>query len=172
MDITPPQLTTPILHYDVSFSTSTPTAFQSSNDTIAARWSFQDLESSVAEYSWAIGTPPYADNVQPFTSVGMNTQATNTDLLGLLIHNATYYVSVTAVNGAGLSATASSTGVLYLSTALNETVLSEVVIVYSVTSVSVSSDGGSAEEVMVVEEEDRAGVRWEGVTEDVEDICE
>ena len=71
-----------------------------------------------------------------------------------------------------MSATASSTGVLYLSTSLNETALNQVVIVYSVASVSVSDDSGSVVEVMVVEEEDRAGVRWKGVSEDVEDICE
>ena len=105
-------------------------------------------------------------------SVGTNTEAINSSLLGILEHNTTYYVTVVAANGAGLSANATSSGVLYTATVLNSTALQGVVTVESVGSVGVRGENGSVVEVLVVEVEDRAAIAWEGVTEDVEDICE
>ena len=172
IDISPPEQIAPVDHFDVSFSDVQPIDFQASNETISVRWAFRDLQSGIVDYQWAIGTVPYATDVQPFISVGTELETANNDLLGILKHNTTYYVTVVATNGAGLNTSATSDGVTYSASVLNFTALEEAVEVEFVRSVIVrSGDGEDEEEVLVVEREDRVAIMWDGVPEDVEDIC-
>ncbi len=90
-DTTPPLLPTVI--DDGQWSTS--------STTLHASWSSSDPESGIADYQYAIGTSPGAQDVAPFTDAGLATQVTRTDLT--LTNGATYYFAVTAVNGAGLT---------------------------------------------------------------------
>lgn len=121
IDTTPPNLISPIEHFDASFEFAQPTSFQGDDSTISAQWRFHDPESGVTENFWAIGTTPYGQDVQAYESIGMATEAANASLAGILEHNTTYYVSVIATNGAGLSANATSGGVTYIATELNRT---------------------------------------------------
>jgi len=84
---------------------------QASSTMIEANWSgFQDPESGIAGYEWAIGTSPGATDVQDFRPVGVQHDAVN-DALSLTA-GATYYATVRATNGAGLSVTATSDGIV------------------------------------------------------------
>ncbi|MDQ7779968.1 MAG: fibronectin type III domain-containing protein, partial [Planctomycetota bacterium] len=84
--------------------------FQNSTTTISANWSgFSDPESGISGYEWAIGTSPGATDVHPFQDVGMATSASTSHVM--LTAGATYYVTIRATNGAGLSTAASSDGV-------------------------------------------------------------
>ena len=174
IDITPPELIRGIQHFDVTFNPSQPVSFQGSNDTISVSWQFADAESGISEYTWSIGTSPGAANVMNYTSAGTATYAINNDLAGLLTHNTTYYVSVVAVNGAGLTTTSVSTGVTYIATELNVTELELVVRVLDVEEIRVPSL--SDRNVTVALERglhvDSVGVSWDGVPEEVDQICE
>ena len=127
IDTTPPEILSPIEHFDASFDFAQPTSFQGDESTILARWRFRDPESGITEYLWAIGTAPYGQDIQAYESVGTATEATNASLAGILEHNTTYYVTVMATNGAGLSANATSGGVTYIATELNRTEVETVV---------------------------------------------
>ena len=172
IDTSPPEQIASIDHFDVSFSTVQPTDFQASNDTISARWAYRDLQSGIVEYQWAIGTAPNRDDIQPFMSVGTATEATNSNLLGALEHNTTYYVTVIATNGAGLSSNATSDGVTYTASVLNGSALREGVRIEFVRSVGGDGEGEGEGAVLVVEREDQAVIIWDVVTDEVEDICE
>ena len=172
IDISPPEQIAPIDHFDVTFSNVQPIDFQASNDTISVRWAFHDLQSGIVDYQWAIGTAPHVADIQPFTSVGTELEAINSDLFGILQDNSTYYVTVTATNGAGLSASVASDGVTYSASVLNDSALRESVEIEFVRSLVVGGgDGEVGEVLLVVEKEDRAAIMWEGITDDVEDIC-
>ncbi len=171
IDATPPEVTTPIQNFDLSFSEREPVRFQGSNDTISARWGFQDEQSDVIEYMWAVGTSPYGGDIQEYISVGIAGEAV---LRGLtLIHNTTYYVSVLARNGAGLVANVTSTeGVTYIATELNVTLLGRLVNV-EFTELLEFTDAVTGEGYMVrrTDRDSHAGVQWEGVGTDIEDLC-
>lgn len=174
IDITPPELISSIDHFDVTFSNVQPIDFQGSNNTISARWAFDDLESGIVEYQWSIGTAPNETDIQSFISVGREMKGTNSDLDGVLVDNTTYYVTVIATNGAGLSSSETSNGVMFSSSVLNLTALEEVVEIEFVRSLVVSDDdddGEGEEVVLVVQQEDHAVITWDGVSNDVEDIC-
>src|SRR5262249_52314433 len=95
----------------VSDGLSSDVNFQSSATTLSANWTgFTDAESNIAGYAWAIGTSPGATDIQPFTGVGGATNATNSGLS--LFSGTTYYVTVQATDGAGLTRNVSSDGVL------------------------------------------------------------
>ncbi len=87
---------------------------QLSTTTLAAHWSgFSDAQSGIAGYAWALGTTPGGEQVRAFSAVGLQTAASTSavDALLSLSPGTTYYVSVRATNGAGLTSTASSDGV-------------------------------------------------------------
>ena len=154
----------------MSFSTKEPTVFQGNNDTISASWAFRDPQSGIVEYLWAIGSYPHGEDVQQFVSVGTETQATNSDLLGVLETNTTYYVTVVAVNGAGLRFNATSGGITYIVSELNVTELELLVEVeFAEAFVFVVNDILS--EVLRTTKEDRASISWTGVSEDIDEIC-
>ena len=170
IDTSPPVLVAPIQQFDVAFSTEEPTIFQGNNDTISASWVFQDPQSGIVDYLWAIGRYPYGDDVQEFVSVGTATRATNSSLVGLLETNTTYYVTVVAVNGAGLRANATSEGITYLETELNITAL-ELLVEVEFSELFVFVGNGTESEILRTVREDRTSIFWTGVSDDIEEIC-
>ena len=172
LDFTAPILVKDVVHFDVVFDTNQPIEFQSSNDTISVEFEFADPESGIVEYSWAIGTEPFLTDIQNFTSLGLETKISNSQLSGLLTHNSTYYATVMAVNGAGLLGKASSNGVTYIATELNVTELASYVRVRSVESLSVplASDRNLSIIFELGHVLDFASIAWNGVTEEVDQI--
>ena len=68
---------------------------------LTASWTCSDPESGIAEYKYAVGTTPHGTNVLNWTSAGTNTSLM---ILGLtLADGGQYYISVKAVNNAGLT---------------------------------------------------------------------
>lgn len=85
---------------------------QTSRDSISANWTgFVDSESGVDRYEWAIGRSPGAQDVVPFTPTTFSFQTSFTKPGLALSVGGTYYTTVRGINGAGLTATASSNGV-------------------------------------------------------------
>jgi hypothetical protein len=83
---------------------------QDSLTSISASWDgFADAESGVVEYEWAIGTEESAEGIKAFAPVGAATSATAVDLT--LAEETAYFVTVRAINGAGLVTTVRSDGV-------------------------------------------------------------
>ncbi|XP_078616233.1 uncharacterized protein LOC144884654 [Branchiostoma floridae x Branchiostoma japonicum] len=113
IDVTPPDIQD-LYHVDMSWDDEEISDFQGSNSTIAVRYKAFDSESQVVEYFWAIGTSPGGTDVQPFRSNGLKDIAVNSDLEGFLRHGSTYYVTLKAVNGAGLQSIVTSSGVKVL----------------------------------------------------------
>ncbi|WAR04893.1 hypothetical protein MAR_020262 [Mya arenaria] len=68
--------------------------------SIYSDWHFEDPESGIVEYFWAIGTVRGGTQLQEYTSVGRNEFASSNTIQ--LQHNTVVFVSVMAVNGAGL----------------------------------------------------------------------
>ena len=169
MDTSPPVLVSPVVNFDYSFSRSQPVRFQGNNSTIAASWRFRDEQSFVIDYSWAIGTTPFSTDVQDFVTVGTSTEGVASNLT--LVHNTTYFVTVAATNGAGLTSTATGVGVTYLATELNVTLLDTLVDVEFVRLVTFADQNGVVTSVRVTDDERRASVTWVGVTQDIEDLC-
>ncbi|XP_022102001.1 uncharacterized protein LOC110985344 [Acanthaster planci] len=113
IDDTPAQLDV-FFYTDPNFNEFEPTTFQSSGSTIKVLWSFVDLESDIKEHYWAIGTSRGATDLQDFVNVGLNQTAISKNLTGVLQHNTTYYVTLKAVNGAGLEAVVECDGITVL----------------------------------------------------------
>ena len=170
IDTSLPVLVAPIEHFDVTFSTVEPTIFQGNNDTISASWVFRDPQSGIVEYLWAIGSNPYGEDIQELTSVGTATQATNSNLLGLLEPNTTYYVTVIAVNGAGLRANETSSGITYIISELNVTELEQIFVV-EFAEIFFFPVNEMVNEILRTLREDRASILWAGVSEDIEEMC-
>lgn len=108
--INAPVDTTPPTGGLVNDGTGSDVDSQASTTSISANWSgFVDPQSGIASYEWAIGTTAGGTNVQTYAPVA-GTSATNAALA--LTNGATYFVSVRAINGAGLTGAAvSSDGV-------------------------------------------------------------
>ena len=78
---------------------------------ISASWpGFHDQESSIAGYRWCVGFAPATCDVKPFRFVGMATRASAADVV---VGAAPLFVTVQAVNGAGLVTQAVSDGIAY-----------------------------------------------------------
>ena len=83
--------------------------YQSSTTLVEVVWSpFEDQESGIVEYRWALGTIPDFADVMNFTTVGkmISGNAENVSLS----HGVRYYVTVEAKNGAGMTSRFSSDG--------------------------------------------------------------
>ncbi|MBI2931486.1 MAG: hypothetical protein HYY16_07525, partial [Planctomycetes bacterium] len=77
---------------------------------LGTNWSgFSDPHTGIASYEWAIGTSPGATDIQPFTPSPSPISAAAGSLS--LSHATTYFVSIRAINPAGLSTVATSDGV-------------------------------------------------------------
>lgn len=102
-DLTPPVM-----------SNVTDERYTISTTNLQAQWSGADPESGIAMYRYAIGTQPGIADVLPWTDAGTSTSI-NIDGLSLEV-GCRYYISVRAINGAGLlSAPAISSGVMVAS---------------------------------------------------------
>lgn len=76
---------------------------------LSANWTASnDIHSGIVEYHYAIGTSSGATDVRNWTSVGLATSVTATGLS--LSFGQIYYVSIKAINGAGLEAIITSNG--------------------------------------------------------------
>ena len=107
LDLTPPGLD--FVHYfHPGSSPLLPVRYQAYTTALSMAWGFEDLQSGVAEYRWAVGSAPGATDVVPITSVGQAVQATATGLA--LQVGVTYYGTVWACNHADLCAQASGAG--------------------------------------------------------------
>ncbi|XP_035697583.1 uncharacterized protein LOC118430698 [Branchiostoma floridae] len=113
IDVTSPDIQS-VDHVDMSWDDEEIVQYQGSNSTIAVRYSAFDRESQIAEYFWAIGTAPWGTDIQRLKSNGLRDMAVNSDLEGVLHHGLTYYVTLVAVNGAGLNSSVTSSGVKVL----------------------------------------------------------
>ncbi|XP_063408929.1 uncharacterized protein LOC134692410 [Mytilus trossulus] len=74
--------------------------------SIHASWQFIDEESPIVEYLWAIGYKEGSTEIQRYTSVGLNTFASNYNIT--LAHTSTVHITVVSINGARLSAVATA----------------------------------------------------------------
>ena len=109
-DITPP---TSSYVYD-GFS-SVDVEYQSETRGIGASWGqMEDNQTGIVRYEWAVGTEVGGEQIQPFESIGLKTEGNCSACL--LSSGATYYITVMAVNGAGLRTIISSNGILVDST--------------------------------------------------------
>lgn len=79
--------------------------------TISGNWSFTDIHSDIVQYEYAVGTSPNSDDVIAWSNTGTATSFTESFTSGVI--GQTYYVSVKATNGAGLTAQSSSNGQIY-----------------------------------------------------------
>ena len=85
--------------------------YQSLPTEISASWKgFQDKESGISRYEICIGSIPGLCDVSEFRNVGLASNAFVSNLN--LTHNATYYTTVRATNGAGQTGFASSNGII------------------------------------------------------------
>jgi hypothetical protein len=103
----PGDLTPPVL-IRINDGTGADIDTQKSVNVLAANWAFEDLESGIARYEWAIGTSSGAIDTMGWTDVKESMTASHT---GLYVSGKTYFVSVRATNGAGLSTIATSDGI-------------------------------------------------------------
>ncbi|CAH1259269.1 FAT1 [Branchiostoma lanceolatum] len=124
IDVTPPRFDT-LFHVDTSWSTEEPTEFQGSNYSIAVRWRAIDMESKITEYHWAIGASKGSTDIRHFDTIiptdEKDVLAVAEDLEGLLEDGSVYYVTVVALNLAGLEETVYTNGVTVLTTEPNTT---------------------------------------------------
>ncbi|XP_077996024.1 uncharacterized protein LOC144449371 [Glandiceps talaboti] len=116
VDDTPPKFDY-LYHLDLEYSEDEPVEYQGGNTTIAIKFSAFDIGSQVREYRWAIGTQPSLTDIQDFVSVGLETFLINDNLLGVIEDRQTYYVTVEAINNAGLITKVTTSGITIISTA-------------------------------------------------------
>ncbi|XP_055958832.1 uncharacterized protein LOC126829498 [Patella vulgata] len=76
-----------------------------SNDVLSMCWtgSFKDIESGISQYRWAIGSRPGHQDITKYTTTPNDCAEANVN--GMLLDGHTYFVTVQAINGAGLSTT-------------------------------------------------------------------
>eukprot|EP00961_Rhodomonas_salina_P121910 1641736-Rhodomonas_salina.1 len=106
VEVTPPEIgsvfcgPTELLH----------TRFHSDPTTLQASWTrFRDSESGLVSFQWALGSTAGQSDIMAFQSVGLQTHGVAALTLS---HGDTFYISVMATNGVGMSAVASSEQIL------------------------------------------------------------
>ena len=108
IDSTPPFQTGPIV---AGISRDSAFQYQSDNKSIKASWPpFKDPESGIEKYYVAIGTQPFQDDIVTFENVFLATRLTKIGLT--LSQGDVYYITVVAINLAGLSTNVSSFGLV------------------------------------------------------------
>ncbi|MEX2485197.1 MAG: glycosyl hydrolase family 18 protein [Brumimicrobium sp.] len=73
-----------------------------------SNWNSNDLNSGVDEFEYAVGTVPYADDIEPWSSNGTNNSIMVTS--NNFVANEWYHFSIKSKNGAGLIDSLSSDG--------------------------------------------------------------
>ena len=108
VDNTPPVQSGPVV---TGISCDGALHYQSDDKSIEGSWPpFTDAESGIQRYYVAIGSQPYQDDIVGFENVYLATRIKRTDLT--LSQGVVYYITVVAVNRAGLSTNISSLGLL------------------------------------------------------------
>lgn len=108
IDNTPPVQTGPFV---VGVSGDAAFHYQSDDKSITASWPpFADLESGMERYYVGIGTQQYLDNVVKLENAHLATRITKNDLS--LSRANVYYITVIAINQAGLGTNVSSAGII------------------------------------------------------------
>lgn len=103
--------TPPLLSYVYDGSDFHDVDYQADTTGISAFWGpTQDNETGIDRYEWAIGTEVGGEQVLPFVTTGLKLQGRCPECL--LSAGAKYYITVMAVNGAGLKSTKSSNGIV------------------------------------------------------------
>ncbi|XP_078578641.1 uncharacterized protein LOC144863393 [Branchiostoma floridae x Branchiostoma japonicum] len=124
IDVTPPRFES-LFHVDTSWSMDETTEYQGSNSSIAVRWRAIDMESKITEYRWAIGTSKGSTDIRDFDTIipkdEKDVVAVAEDLDGLLEDGSVYYVTVVALNQAGLEKIVYTNGVTVLMAEPNTT---------------------------------------------------
>ncbi|KAK3801472.1 hypothetical protein RRG08_010052 [Elysia crispata] len=82
-------------------STETTALFLPHWSSVNSVWHFEDPQTVIVDYMWAVGTIPGGTQLQNFVSVGKLNHGVAANLA--LTHNATVYVTVVATNLAGLT---------------------------------------------------------------------
>lgn len=98
-DNTPPQ--TPVVKDDGEYTTNL--------TQLHAVWTSNDPETEVREYQYGLGANPGAADIADWTSAGTQTEITHANLN--LIKGKTYYITVRAINSAGLISEGCSDGI-------------------------------------------------------------
>lgn len=105
-----------ILNVDTSpplpFSVTVPNVYTTDLTSLSASWMTSDPESAIAGYQYAVGTSSGASDIVGWTNVGTALSTLISDLS--LSVNSTYYVSVRAINGFGMTTVSTSPAVLAL----------------------------------------------------------
>ena len=105
-DITPP-----IPSYVYDGSKTQDVDYQSATTGIKAYWgSMDDQQTAIVRYEWAIGTQRGGEQTRPYENTGLTREGSCPTCI--LSSGVTYFVTVMAVNAAGLKATVSSDGIL------------------------------------------------------------
>ncbi|XP_077997650.1 uncharacterized protein LOC144450798 isoform X2 [Glandiceps talaboti] len=95
----PPSIPTPYNQYSSAVHVETQVLHEW--NSVHASWNMVDLESTMKEYMWAIGTVAGGTQLQGFTSVGKNTYGDNNDLN--LASGSKVHITVVGRNTADLS---------------------------------------------------------------------
>ncbi|XP_067685182.1 uncharacterized protein [Haliotis asinina] len=103
VDITPPQFDY-MMCVDPQHSLDEPTTFIGSNNSVGAFWECNEDVSEIAEYTVQIGNKEGGNDILNATSVELKRKVGLTLEHAILEDGKTYYVTVTAINSAGLSA--------------------------------------------------------------------
>lgn len=95
---------------------------------LGAYFAIVHLHSGVQDYQFAVGSIQNSDDIIPWTSVGTDSVYSSPFSNG--VEGQTYYISVRALNGAGLIAQASSNGQKYLGgdLSIGENLLNNIVV--------------------------------------------
>ncbi|XP_062567667.1 uncharacterized protein LOC134229900 [Saccostrea cucullata] len=104
VDISPPVLDF-VRCLDPSDSMDAPSLFQGTNKSIAAYWDGSEDVGDIVAYNISIGTTPGGEDIYNKTGVGLATKIKIDDLDGKLLHDHTYFITITAINSADLTAT-------------------------------------------------------------------
>ncbi|XP_067664253.1 uncharacterized protein [Haliotis asinina] len=103
VDITPPKFEY-MMCVDPQHSLDEPTTFIGSNNSVGAFWECNEDVSEIAEYTVQIGSKEGGNDILKATSVGLKRKVGLTLEHAIMDDGKTYYVTVTAINSAGISA--------------------------------------------------------------------
>ncbi|XP_063447918.1 uncharacterized protein LOC134727466 [Mytilus trossulus] len=155
VDTTPPDLQY-VRCVDPSNSMEVPTTYQGTNSSMGAYWECSEDVGDIVDYIIQIGSEAGTSDIKPPVSVGFSKKIKVDGLRGKLLHDHIYFLTVTAVNSAGLTSQDSC----------NVTVEIMPPDVSNVTLSYMYSDDVVDDTIFTAEEHD-IGLEWEGGKEDV-----
>ncbi|XP_052073991.1 uncharacterized protein LOC127711867 [Mytilus californianus] len=155
VDTTPPDLQY-VRCVDPSNSMEEPTTYQGTNSSMGAYWECSEDVGDIVDYIIQIGTETGKSDIKPPVSVGFSKKIKIDGLRGKLLHDHIYFLTVTAVNSAGLTSQDSC----------NVTVEIIPPDVSNVTLSYMYSDDVVDDTIFTAEEHD-IGLKWDGGRDDV-----